>query len=200
MPCRICLCFIETKSKIGDYEKNPYNFRRSWIVEVNQAEVAIIGQSQREKFLEEKLQKIEKQFEEFQQQQNKILEAILNKKDKNQSNGKGKGKGKGKKSTTPSECSSSVLANADVFQAAVEQEAQRRLRRFIENSDSNCLEQNPSSSQRPPPSIVSNWTEDEIPNVTATKTIFIKKIEVTLNGIPIDLVEDKETEDQVPIL
>ena len=29
------------------------------------------------------------------------------------------------------------------------------------------------------------------------KTIYIKKVEVTLNGIPLDLVEDKETEDQV---
>ena len=87
-----------------------------------------------------------------------------------------------------------------MFQAAVEQEAQRRLRSFIETSDANCLEHIPTTSQRAPPSIVSNWTDDEIPNTGTTKTIFIKKIEVTLNGIPIDLVEDKETEDQVPIL
>jgi len=41
------------------------------------------------------------------------------------------------------------------------------------------------------------WTEDELPRIprltqlAAKKKVFIRKIEVTLNGSPIDQVEDK---------
>ena len=31
MPCRFLLCFVETKSKIGDQQTNPYNFKVSHI-------------------------------------------------------------------------------------------------------------------------------------------------------------------------
>ena len=64
----------------------------------------------------------------------------------------------------------------------------------------------PPPSAPPPPSITSNWTEDENQSLNSlgatatakvTKTIYIKKVEVTLNGVPLDLVEDKETEDEV---
>ncbi len=43
----------------------------------------------------------------------------------------------------------------------------------------------------------SNFTEDES-NVSRaeTKTIFIRKIEVTINGTPVDQVEDKQNEEE----
>ena len=195
MPCRICLCFVETKSKIGDMTKNPYNMKRTWTIEVDQIETTSGTSNLREKQLEEKLHNIEKQFQEFQEQQNKILQVLMS----GQNEGKAKGKGKGKKSTP----STSVTQNSD-FQVAVEKEAQRRLRSFIERNDPQveedaCLIQ-PSA---PPPPSISNWTECESQNLGSlcvgakvTKTIYIKKVEVTLNGVPLDLVEDKESEDE----
>ena len=53
--------------------KNPYNMKRKWTIEVEESESTSNGTSLREKQLEEKLQNIEKQFQEFQEQQNKIL-------------------------------------------------------------------------------------------------------------------------------
>jgi hypothetical protein len=35
LPCKIIVCFVEADAKIGDYHKNPYEFRRSWEVEVD---------------------------------------------------------------------------------------------------------------------------------------------------------------------
>ena len=181
--------------------KNPYNMKRKWTIEVEESESTSNGTSLREKQLEEKLQNIEKQFQEFQEQQNKILNVLMN--------GKGKGKGKGKKSvSTPIPTASSQ--NSD-FQVAVEKEAQRRLRSFIERSDTPVnTDQDPNTSlhpSAPPPPSISNWTEFEIQSQSqchslcatakVTKTIYIKKVEVTLNGVPLDLVEDKETEDEV---
>ena len=180
--------------------KNPYNMKRKWTVEVDQIENASSSSTVKEKLLEEKLRNIEKQFQEFQEQQNKILEVLLN----DQATGKGKGRGKKSaiaKSATPS------LQNSD-FQSAVEKEAQRRLRSFIQHNEPSLnLDQNPSTSYEPsapPPPSISNWTDDESPSLNnssvgakVTKTIFIKKVEVTLNGVPLDLVEDKETEDEV---
>ena len=202
MPCRICLCFVETKSKIGDMTKNPYNMKRTWTVEVEQIESTSGTSNIREKQLEEKLHNIEKQFQEFQEQQNKILQVLMN----GQNQNKGKGKGKGKvSSVTPS---TSVTQNSD-FQVAVEKEAQRRLRSFIERQDAQVEETNDPEDacllqpSAPPPPSISNWTEDGSQNLSSlcvgakvTKTIYIKKVEVTLNGVPLDLVEDKETEDE----
>ena len=181
--------------------KNPYNMKRTWTVEVDESVNVTSTTSQREKLLEQKLHNMEKKFQEFQEQQNKILQALC---EKNQTSSKGKGKGRGKKSIQ----SEPNSQNLD-FQTAVEQEARRRLRSFIESNESGQIEldQVPSTSSSihpsapPPPSIISNWTEDEQSlqsfGAKTTKTIFIKKVEVTLNGIPLDLVEDKETEDEV---
>jgi hypothetical protein len=36
----------------------------------------------------------------------------------------------------------------------------------------------------------------DIPTLAATKSIFLKRVEVTINGTPIDMIEDKQTEDE----
>ena len=180
--------------------KNPYNMKRKWTIEVDQIENATSSSTLKEKQLEEKLRNIEKQFQDFQEQQNKILQVLMN------DQGKGKGKGRGKKSSLAPTPTPSVPSSD--FQTAVEKEAQRRLRSFIEHNDPILnIDQNPSTSfepSAPPPPSISNWTDDgsqSLNNICVqakvTKTIYIKKVEVTLNGVPVDLVEDKETEDEV---
>ena len=138
---------------------------------------------------------MQRQFTQFQEQQNEILHSILNQQTKNG----GKGKGRGKKSVNKISSQNSV--SSDNFQTAVHEEAQRRLRSFIESTQNPddpipCTSQQALQSTR---SIVSNWTEDESIQDPTTKTVYIKKISVTLNGNPIDLVDDRETEDEVQI-
>ena len=182
--------------------KNPYNMKRKWTIEVDQMENTTTTSTLKEKQLEDKLRNIEKQFQEFQEQQNKILQVLMN----DQAKGKGKGKGRGKNSSS-SQAPTPISQKSD-FQTAVEKEAQRRLRSLIEHNDPVLnIDQNPGTSYEPsapPPPSISNWTDDEsqsLNNLCAgakvTKTIYIKKVEVTLNGVPLDLVEDKETEDEV---
>jgi len=39
-PCKITVCFVASQAKTGSYHKNPYDFRRSWSVEVSSAEIS----------------------------------------------------------------------------------------------------------------------------------------------------------------
>lgn len=36
-PCKVILCFVESNAKAGNYHNNPFEFRRSWEVEVSEA-------------------------------------------------------------------------------------------------------------------------------------------------------------------
>ena len=130
--------------------------------------------SEREKLLEKRIQEIEQKFVAFQAQFNQTH----------------KGKGRGKSSQTKS------------ISEQIDTEARKRLRSFLEceelssastysvpkasappfeNSESDFNEPGPSCSLRDDP------TEKEV---------YIRKIEVLLNGSPIDQVEDKQTADE----
>jgi hypothetical protein len=129
---------------------------------------------------------MERKFQEFQEKQNQMLQQMSN---LSQISKKGKGKGKSSKTFPASQ-------NLD-FNAAVQAEAQKRLRSFVEHSEASSFlsaDLLPGTSQQAnkTPSVASNWTEDfsnADPNPEpSTKTIFIRKIEVLLNGSPIDQV------------
>jgi hypothetical protein len=134
--------------------------------------------SEREIYLEERLHQIEKQFQEFQQ--------TLGKKTT-------KGKGKGKKSKN--------------FDTEVQEEAQRRLQQFLatqQRDTSQTQEENfqatssqginlPSSSDSQRFQSCSRLSDSGSTNssrvrTTATKEIYIKKIEITINGTPVLLL------------
>ena len=51
-----------------------------------------------------------------------------------------------------------------------------------------------SSSRNFYPTVRDDPDPEPIPKLT--KTIFLKKVEVTINGSPIDMIEDKQTEDE----
>jgi hypothetical protein len=198
MPCRIVIGFVLTKSKVGDRHLNPYDFRRSWTVETTSSNEQIDRSlSERELYLEQKLMAIEAQFQEFQEQ----MLFKVNQKAKP----KCKGKGKGKKSK----------------ETQIEEEAQRRLRSFISAQQNRATSDNenflnfPSTSAQVNQSRMSDdaWTNDSSsstnflptygPNppptptpLRAKKQIFIRKVELTINGNPIDMIEDKQTEDE----
>lgn len=140
--------------------------------------------SSREKYLEERLAEIEAQFKRFQET------LSLNPQSPPKTR-KGKGKGKGKKSQK----------SPEDIQVEINKEAERRLRDFLSaQSNLECL---PSTSTQHSKVIESRasdfaWTNDSrsdcpIPNdpepdLTATKPIFIKRVEVTINGTSLDQV------------
>ena len=129
--------------------------------------------SEREKFLERRIQEIEEKFKEF---QNNFVQE--------------KGKGRGKKSTKP---------NETLTEEQIDKEARKRLRSFLD-----CEKQSTSASDAshsmPRPSAPYCESQDSVRSFTADpdpdKYVFIRKIEVLLNGSPIDQVEDKQNEDE----
>ena len=128
--------------------------------------------TEREKFLERRIQEIEEKFQKFQE---------------TLSVSKGKGKGRGKKSKN--------LEEIDITKQ-IDEEAQRRLRSFlaserISTSSESSFATFPQPSAPPPE--YSNFDESL---KDAEKHVFIRKIEVLLNGTPLDQVEDKENEDE----
>jgi hypothetical protein len=111
LPCKIVICFVQTKSKVGDYHTNPFDFGRKWKVPKTIVESTSAQTSEREKALERRLREIEEQFEKFQ--------AALSP----------KGKGRGKKSKKAAE------AEGDTNIAEqISQEAQKRLRSFLQGT------------------------------------------------------------------
>jgi hypothetical protein len=204
IPCRLVIGFVTTNSKVGDRHLNPYEFRRSWTVKVPNFENIQRSISDRELYLEQKLTAIEEQFKVFQQQMVQLSNT-------SNSKSKSKGKGKGKKSQPKTTTS---LNNLEI-----EQEAQRRLRLFLSSQQSSLPEEfQPTSSEGinletttpiPGCSRVSDdlWTNDGSSSQNlqsaqgfrddpVTKTVFIKRVELTINGSPVDMIEDKQTEDE----
>jgi hypothetical protein len=200
LPCKIVICFVKTKSKNGDYHANPFDLRRSWDVPNNVILVApdLSQKSERELLLEKRVQEQDKRVQSMEETirlfktfyplpQNPHLTR--------------KGKGRGKKSAKNTETN---------FAEEVQREAERRLRQFLQESQHSSTSSEhsmpiPGCSQASfplpsaPPMDSSNWTEDnssqagsasfsEQRNNEATTNVHIKKIEVTLNGVPLDQV------------
>jgi hypothetical protein len=188
LPCRIVVCFVDGQAKNGTYDTNPFDFQRSWEVEVDEVQNIDPEKSQREQMLEERCAKLEKSFEQFQAFLSTVNE---------QKNSK-KGKGRGKKSKPEQDPKQSTS-----FEANVQEEAQRRLREFMGLRSSDVdVESGLSGSSlrqsRPFPSDLMTEDRASVIGLSAKtkKTIYIKKIEMFLNQTPIDQIEDKQTEDE----
>ena len=124
--------------------------------------------------LEKRLAEIEEQFQQFQAKINQSQAKEV------------KNKGKGKKS---------VGQNEDVADQ-IDKEARKRLRSFLECERSSTSSQ--SSFPRPtaPPNESEFEFQKQYCDVQEDREVFIKKIEVLLNGSPIDQVEDKQNVDE----
>ena len=171
---------METSSKVGNYHKNPFNLRRKWIVAASTSIESVERPfSAREQYLEQRLAHIESQFKAFQENFN------------TETDKKGKGKGRGKKSKKTTE---------DI-QSQIQKEAEKRLREFLSAqsnaSNSDDIFQPCTSREALSKNVHSRmsddaWTNDSgslrsFPNA-GTKPIFIRKLELTINGTPIDQV------------
>lgn len=149
--------------------------RRKWTVPAT-VNIEKSASSEREKLLEIRIREIEDKFAKFQEQMTQ----------------KSKGKGRGKCTLTKS------------VSEQIDQEARKRLRSFLESED---LASSSSHSFPKPsaPAYEDSATDFDDPGPSFStkdvsnddeKQVFIRRIEVLLNGSPIDQIEDKQTEDE----
>ena len=180
-PCRIVICFVESKNKTGNIHLNPFEFRRKWTVTVSEGhEVSHL--SERERFLEKKLLDFEKQLAFFKSCVNLVPLGDTPTTVPSTS----KGKGRGKKSTptdavaqSPTQAQSSSLLDRfrSSFSAPQTQDEQNSIHGASTSSQSN--------TSSPPP-----YSEGV---GATTKTVYIKQVELLLNGAPLDQIETRET-------
>ena len=180
-PCRIVICFVESKNKTGNIHLNPFEFRRKWTVTVSEsAETSHL--SERERFLEKKLLDFEKQLAFF---KSCVTLVPVGDPPPTSTPSTSKGKGRGKKSNqtdeiaeTPPQSSSFLDRFRSSFSAPQTQEDER-------NSVHGASTSSQSNISSPP-------GYSEAVGAT-TKTVYIKQVELLLNGAPLDQIETRKT-------
>ena len=171
-PCRIVICFVEAKNKLGSYDRNPFDFQRSWEYTVPDSDNSEVQISEREKYLEKKLLDFEKQLEYFKNcvsfvQENEIPTAS---------------KGKGKKKNDQSHDSNIFERLRSSFSGPRNENEDSSLRSEPRQSSSQ------SNRSTPPPPY-----PDQSQSTATKKTVYIKQVELFLNGAPLDQVDCRET-------
>lgn len=176
-PCRIIVCFIESKNKTGSSKLNPFDFRRSWKVTVN-ANEEVQGQlSDREKFLEQKLLDFEKQLAFFKS----CVTLVPVDETAPNTRGKGKGRKTNVTETEPNLSDTQERSFFDRFRPSFSGPSNNPETQSIASTSSHHTRR---SEPAPPP-----YEE----NLSTEKTIFIKQVDLLLNGAPLDQIESRET-------
>lgn len=167
VPARVIVFFVKSSSKAGSQFENPFNFQRKWSVPAGQDEQMSLTPGNNQDFLAEKIRQLE-------ETNRALLESI-------QGIQKSLNKGKGKRNANaPSSCGS--LTNN--FQSVSLNDLAN-----VGQPESDFYElRSQTSSQR------TSTTHQESVNVGGTKEVYLKKVDLTINGASIDQVEDKQTE------
>lgn len=179
-PCRIVICFLESKKKTGSPLLNPFDFRRSWTVTVssNADEVQV---SQREKYLEEKLLDFEKQLAFF---KSCVTLASIDE-TTTQTSTKGKGRGKRSDQTQQQPQPPSQSSFFDRFRTSFSGPSGANADSQSVHSEQQSTSHQSQHSGNDPPSYA---------DATATtKTVYIKQVDLLLNGAPLDQLDTRET-------
>jgi len=171
MPTRIIVCFVEQQRKTGHYNSNPFLFNRKWKVQKLDAQATRQTQdpTPKELLLEKCLQETIAM--------NKLLLERLQVQDQPTDKGKGPKRGKNTRNVGPSRFAEFTQREQSI------------------TSDDSEPQQGPSSARLtrnggygpdPPPP----------PPPPQFKDVFLKKVELTLNGAPIDALEDTQNIDE----
>ena len=163
---------METAHKNGTPTSNPFAFQRSWTIPKSEKDSKNYYEerstSNLERLVDDRFCRLEKQFTSliasFSQAQPQPI----------------KRKTRGKKTDS--------LPQSDCSDPCTSQEANDRLRQFIEESENQkkCLLDDSQS----------DLISDDLSVVGETKQIYIKKVDCQLNSNSLDQVEDKSTEDE----
>ena len=182
-PCRIVICFVESKNKTGNIHLNPFEFRRKWTVTLSEsAEVSQL--SERERFLERKLLDFEKQLAFFKSCVNLVPLGDT----APTATPPTKGKGRGKKSNP----------NPTSAIAETPTEGPSFLDRFRSSFSAPQTQAQDEQNSVHGPSTSSHSNASSPPGYSeavgaTTKTVYIKQVELLLNGAPLDQIETRET-------
>ena len=177
-PCRVVIGFIESKNKTGSPTLNPFDFKRAWKVTVasNQEDSQI---SQREQYLEQKLLDFEKQLAFF-----KSCVTLVSVDESQPQTSKGKGRGK-RTVQAPETQTQSPQSFFDRFRPSFSGASAANADTQSVHSEHQSTSQQSQHSGNNPPS----YSE-----ATATeKTIYIKQVDLLLNGAPLDQLDTRET-------
>ena len=176
VPCRVIICFLETKNKTGSFDLNPFDFRRSWEVTTSLSNENQL--SQREQLMERKLQEFEKQLAYFKS----CVTLVQVDETQNSTPSTSKGKGRGKRSTR----TETQPTDQTFFQ---------RLRSGLtgNETDHGSVHSEASTSAASVRSAPPAYSASQVGGTT--KTIFIKQVELLLNGAPLDQLDSQETLD-----
>lgn len=151
IPCRIVLCFVNEEARKGNYEQNPFDFKRHWVVP---AEASANISLTKEEELEKELQSMKDVIRELQEV---IQHRVLREED-----------------STEQQTSTSFLKRLSASFIGD--------RRVADEEQSEASDRPPAYSDGPDPP----------PIPPKTKTVFIKKVELTLNNAPLDMVRKME--------
>ena len=192
-PVRVTLVLVDTLAKNGQYDLNPFEFRRDWQYKKKKSNLNKLPENLTEKELwERRIREVERESE------NRIREiqlkfALLESQLLAQTQDKGKGPKRGKKSTpTPASISQSLPRHLQ--QCTIDSEASsstsfsrvsaepsltsaRALRARADLQDRTTVVIGDDPDPAPP-----------APDPDETGTIYIRKIELLLNGTPVDQV------------
>ena len=185
-PCRIVIVFVESAAKNGSYSTNAFDFKRKWTVKIPQPkpgpEVNSQFKTNKERELELQLSVLQKQIDQL-----NALAGLCEAQEDSENAPLKKGKAKAKKNSI----------ETDPAQAGSSQSFLQRLRslrsttQVNETNQSDELDEDETASNATGRTSFSAQTPlPAYSDVTAdvTKTIYIRKVELLLNGSPIDQV------------
>jgi len=175
VPARLVVVFLESSSKSGSYTKNPFNFQRKWTVPKS------VEDFQAERLTKDHQSDLGERLRQLEEINKQLLESVKNL----QSSISSSSKGKGKKSAAPTPSSSCAsvtnnlqnvtlndLQSTSADQMSTTSEELRNLRSVSSRSIS--TNPNPEDFES------SNLEADE------TKDVFIRRIQLLINGSNID--------------
>jgi len=163
MPARIIVCFVEVERKNGHYSKNPYYFKRKWTVPVKPSGKELEKLPQSEEGTSSRYFLLEQRLEETLAMNQELLARL----EESSSTSSKKGKGPARPKIRPRQGQQS-----------------RETEHFVEflEQDNLSLTSGSTVTQDQPPA----------PVQPITKEVFVKKVELLLNGVPLDQLEDDQ--------
>ena len=179
-PCRIVICFIESKNKTGSPILNPFDFKRSWKVTVSSNEEVQL--TQREQYLEQKLLDFEKQLAFF--KSCVTLVSVNETPTAPQPTNKGKGRGKRSVPEQPPVESQPSTSFFDRFRPSFSGPSARTTESV--HSDQQSTSHHSQQSAGPP-------SYNEATATATEKIVYIKQVDLLLNGAPLDQIDTRET-------